>query len=73
MGDSQKDNNQAQINRRILKEKVVALVKEFVKEKGDMSYRDLIRIFGPSNPIDVDSVATALAQEVINFTTYDHP
>jgi hypothetical protein len=50
-----------------LKGKVVALVKDFIKNEGGITHRDLIRIFGPSHPIEVDRIATILDQEKINF------
>ena len=53
--------------REILKQKVVNLVKDFIKKEGGISHRDLIRIFGPSNPIEIDRVATILDQEEIKF------
>jgi hypothetical protein len=54
----------------ILKEKVVALVKDFVKTEGGITHRDLIRIFGPSKPIEVDRIATILDQEEIKFLEF---
>lgn len=56
-----------QSKRDILKDKVVALVKDFVKTEGGITHRDLIRLFGPSHPIEVDRIATILDQEEISF------
>lgn len=53
--------------REILKDKVVALVKDFIKTEGGITHRDLIRLFGPSHPIEVDRIATILDHEEITF------
>lgn len=51
----------------LLKEKVVALVKDFVKTEGGITHRDLIRIFGPGDPSAVDRVMTVLDKEKVIF------
>jgi hypothetical protein len=61
LGGSKMDAKQ-QDKRGILRDKVLALVEEFVKTEGGITYRDLIRVFGPGDPMNTDRVATALEQ-----------
>lgn len=56
-----------QSKKEILKDKVVSLVKEFVKTEGGISWQDLQILFG--NPFSLYSeVATALAELSILLT-----
>ena len=65
-GDN-KMSTQAQSKREVLKEKVIALVKEFAKTEGGIEQGDLQSLFGiPYSPWA--AVATALAKEKIIFS-----
>jgi hypothetical protein len=60
---------QQQSKREILKDKVVALVKDFLTNEGEITFCDLENLFGhPSLANNENEVATALAELPISLS-----